>query len=135
MVLQKWQQEVEVTKLPKMLQETRKIELKRKPGEFRDAAKYRLSHFVGNSAVVNDLTDVEYQKHAKERAEEKAVRRKEARKPLVDKVKELRETRNKLKVALKGAESGQRSRVRRLERINTKMKELQKQKETLEKEV
>ena len=50
-------------------------------------------------------------------------------------MKELRETRNKLKSALKGAESSQRSKIRRLERVNTKIKELEKQKESLEKEI
>lgn len=132
-MVEKWQQEVEVTKLPKMLQE--KYTAKLKSGESREYNKYRLSHFDGNSAVVNDLSNEAYQKHAKERSEEKAEKRRKAREPLQKKVKELREERNKLKSALRSAESGSRSKAKRLERKKAKALQLKIEIEALEKEI
>lgn len=133
MALQKWQQEVEVTKLPKMLQE--KYTAKLKNGESREYNKYRLSHFEGNNAVVNDLSNDAYKKYAKERSEEKAEKRRKQKEPLQKKLKEVREERNKLKSALKSAESGSRSKARRLERKKAKALQLKAEIEALEKEI
>lgn len=141
MVLQNWQQEVEVTKLPKMLQETYTKTLK-KSGQKKEVAKYRLSHFPVNSdgkpstsAIVNDLSNESYQKHAKERYEEKLERKRKEREPIRNKLKALREERNKLKINLRSAESGAKSKVKRLERKRIQAIQLKAEIEALEKAI
>ena len=132
MALEKWQQEVEITKLPKMLQE--KYIKTLKSGEKREVAKYRLSYITENSAIVNDLSNKAFQEYAHDKAIEKAKRKQEAKEPLRNKLKELREERNELKIRLKSAEKGQMRVLRRIESKKSKVAKLQEEIKNLQDE-
>ena len=140
--LREWQQEVEVTKVPKMLQERYTIELE--SGDKRQVAKYRLSHFEyktalvngkevqSSAAIVNDLSNAAYKKYAKNRAEEKVQKRRDKIQPKLDKIKELREERNELKAKLRASEKGVKTKEKRLESKKAKVAKLQEEIKILE---
>lgn len=137
MELKKWQLEVELTKLPKMLQETYKktLKAKGKEGQIKDVAKYRLSHLEGSLAIVNDCSNPAYHEAVKKKYDKKAEKRRKAREPQVNKLKALKEERNKLKKELKESQKGQKTKAKRLMNKKLKAEQLAKEIALLEKEI